>query len=93
MNAPEDWVESTETVAALRAAQQTGALMATERLALLSMGWQPPSMRQVCCILYILETIHDIETQCKCLSSNNRYVPCEGCEPLRLVLVCLSNHL
>ena len=42
-------MESKETVAALRAAQQTGALLATERLALLSMGWQPPSARQVRC--------------------------------------------
>ena len=42
-------MESKETVAALRAAQQTGALMATERLALLSMGWRPPSARQVRC--------------------------------------------
>ena len=42
-------MESKATVAALRAAQQTGAFMATERLALLSMGWRPPSARQVRC--------------------------------------------
>ena len=47
LNAPKDWVESQETAAALKAEQELGALLGTERMALLSMGWQPPSTRQV----------------------------------------------
>ena len=48
--APEDWVESNETVYALRATAEAGALLATERMALLGMGWHPPSARQVRCM-------------------------------------------
>ena len=49
--APKDWVESQETAAALKAEEELGALLATERMALLSMGWRPPSTRQVSKVL------------------------------------------
>ena len=50
LSAPEDCVENSGTVCALKSSAEAGALLATERMALLSMGWHPPSARQVRCM-------------------------------------------
>ena len=42
-----DWVESEATCAEMRAAGQYGALIATEHMARLFLGWRPPSGHQV----------------------------------------------
>lgn len=52
-----DWVESAQTVAHLRSGQpgrHAASLISTEHMARLSIGWRPPSPRQVAVQCYLI---------------------------------------